>query len=82
MDAEQIKRALRALDAALAVFRDAKGRLRAADVRVFSMISAARSATALRLHGAGQPGTNSTALPFILDGAPTQPLRRIDRPSS
>lgn len=43
MDVEATKRVARALEAALAVFRDAKGRLSASDIRVQSILSAIRS---------------------------------------
>lgn len=43
MDAETTRRIARALEGALAVFRDAKGRLSASDIRVQSIIAAIRS---------------------------------------
>lgn len=42
MDAEAARRIARTLEAALAVFRDAKGRLSASDIRVQSIVAAIR----------------------------------------
>ena len=70
METDQTKRALRSLDGATAVFRDAKGRLQAADVRIFSIIAAARSSLARRLHTSESPGGGTGTVPFILEGSP------------
>lgn len=56
MDAEQTQRVMEALDGALAVFRDAKGRRTAADIRVQSMISAARLVLGQRPDKPGDSG--------------------------
>lgn len=69
MDREQAKRVLRALDGALAVFRDAKGRLTGPDIRIQSMISVARMAMAHRAY-AGGPASNSSS-PFPGGGSGT-----------
>lgn len=66
MDADAARRIARALEAALSVFRDAKGRLSASDIRVQSILAAIRGAMVQHIDRDlfEWPGTGTSRSPF------------------
>lgn len=66
MDADAARRIARALEAALAVFRDAKGRLSASDIRVQSILAAIRGAIVQQIEPDlfEWPGRGTSRSPF------------------
>jgi hypothetical protein len=75
VDDEDILRVLKALDGALAVLRDAEGRRSVHDLRVQSMIAAARATLAERIEARTEPPSGPSASPFLVDGMKPLPYR-------